>query len=497
MKNIYRAIALLLVILTLLGALVSCKKDEETSDDSETTVSTEEESKKSALEQSGLEIRDMGGAPMNIWYSTKSVWSPYPMDVTAEESVGDVINEAGYQRNEKLVKDLNIELKYTQSSTDPNGSGDLNDGTVLRNLWMSGDTNAYDMIFTGAYVCSTLAIEGFFFDLAESEYIHPDADYYESQVNEQARFMGHQFFAMGYYSVMNTAALEVTFVNATIVEDITNGEVTMDALYDKALKNEWTMSEMLAIGDLYATGDTNTGDYNFDQYSAIVSNNGAHSIYHWLGGTTVEWNDASERYNCTLSSKKNVDLLTWIQDNITDNPNFGLVKNDNHDEAFLGKASPFLVTPMDVVWDIMDSGINWGLLPPPCYNVGDEYRSFSTGWNVNFAGIVSSCTDIDKATYLYEMYMCYSYDYIYPAYYEKCFKLQYQPSVKSAQVFDVIAHSRFVDLSNLYSLNKSISIKSIVQDSSKEVGSSVKSASDSITTNLKGLIDNFNNRSAQ
>lgn len=494
-KTFFRTFAMLMALLMLILVCVACTgggDDANTEGGVTTDPNGTDEGPKSAVDATGLEIRDYGGQTMNIWYSTKTTWKPYPLDVTLEDSnSGDIVISAGYQRNKVLESMLDIYIDYTESDTNPNK--DPSDVAALRILFQAGDTDRYDIIMTGAKSASSLAKEGFYFDLNNSEYIHPDAYYYETQVNEQIQLYGKQYFAAGYYSVMNTAAIDVTFVNYGIVED--NSHVTLTEMYQMAFDKTWTFEKMMTLGRTYATPTDNTGDYNTDKYALVLSANYAQNMFYDLGGTAVEYDDNLGDYVCTLDNTKNQELLGWINTNIADKDGSEITiqRNNMHDEAYLAQSAPFMTTNFAVLWDIMESDLLWSIMPTPLKNEGDDYRSYSDAWNLNFAGIPSSCRDIDKATYLYELFMAYSYDYVYPAYYEKCFQTRYQPDADSAQVFDMVAKSRFVCIANIYGLmydaqgNEDLGIRRLCYLGTQEVGSTVEVTSGYIKTNLEAL----------
>ena len=433
----------------------------------------------------------MDGRALTIWYSTLSGWSPYPLSVTSEEAAADQIYKAGYERNAALERDFNLTLTYFPNASDPN-TGNVRDVTELRSLGESMDIADFDIIMTGSKACNALAVEGFYTDLAKYDVIKTDAPYYEQLVNKQVRFLGHQFFASGFYSVGSTTALEVTHVNLDLLE--TYSDITVDELNKLALEHKWTMEKLLELGKDYATPATNVGDYSLDQYAFICSYNNAHSLYHSLGGNGIAYNDTTNRYSCTLNSPVEQNRFTYIQDTVAkqDGKLVGIVKNDGQTTAFVNNAAPFLLNPISSIPRIQEAGIKHTIMPPPCLNEGDEYQSYSVGWNMNFAGIPALTMDPETSAYLYEVFMCYSYDYIYPAGYEKLFRTQYTPDNSSVQVFDLVAKSRFVSMIDIYSLNQSgIAIKDVCRDPAQGVGEFAEKATRSIANQLSDRITTF------
>ena len=184
MKLICKWLSLCLFAAMLLTAFASCAKPKpENPGSGAATNGTQSEptreevtTKVSALEQSGLEKKDFGGRKMKIWHGSGTVWSPYPMEVTLDEALTDIIYDGAYKRNTGLERDLNIALQFVDSGTDPNTVGDNTntDKKALDMLWKSGDSASYDMILAGGFASATLATEGFFLDLDNCKDVKPD-----------------------------------------------------------------------------------------------------------------------------------------------------------------------------------------------------------------------------------------------------------------------------------------------------------------------------------
>lgn len=480
--NVKKIICLLLAALMLFAALCTAacgnngSETETTSANADTTAQATEPVETNTLERSGLEIRDLTGKTLDIWYSTVSAWSPYPLAVTDEEAnTGDIVMESGFKRNQFLEQTLKLTINYTQSKSDPNASGANADLALLRGLNSSGDIGEFEIVMTGATPAAQLALENFYLDIRDSKYIKSDAEYYESQVNKQLLFYDHQYFAAGFYSVMNTGCIDVTFVNTDIVNNTTG--LTTGDLYDLALNRKWTLEKMIELGQPYCTLDTNTGDIYSDHYGLILSRNYCQNIYYDLGGTVVEYVPADKALVSTLNNDSNMAVWSYMEQNVRKTKGVMLVPNDKHLEAFKQQAAPFMLVTYKNLTQLSDVNFDWVLLPTPLMQEGGEFHAYSDAWNLNFAGIPAQTRDSDLAEYLYEAFMCTSYDYVYPAYYELSFGTRYQPDATGAIVFDLMNHSRTICLSNIFSIASSMqSVVTTVFDGG------------SYASNLKGIV---------
>ena len=503
-----RFFCITLIAIMLLSTLVACNKGNEgnindsgTSDSSDVSDSGTET--KSAVDNTGLEKRTYDGAEyLIVCTEGMSDWDPYPLNVTAAGATGgNKIDAAGYKRNVIFAKDFNVKLKFDARKVHHNSNASEN--SLLAELRASTLAGAeeFDLVFAGAQTAGTLALEKYWFDLKTSEYIKPDAYYYESQVNDQLLVDGHQYFASGFYSTQNTAAIDVTYANMTAIQK-NDPTMTKEKLYELVLNHEWTLDKLLTIGASYATPDSNTAIpanvsiSSFDstnRYALVLSKSYCQNMYYDLGGDVIVYNDDTYEYDVVVDNGPNTNLLTYLQDTITNNTSVLLAPNNSHIAAYKVEAAPFMVVTYINMERLSEVTYEWTMLPAPLRNVGDEYRSYSDSWNLNFSGIPVANEDVDMATYLYEMFMAYSYDYVYPAYYEQSFGTAYQPDAQSCKVFDIVAKSRVVCPANVYGWFGDKTINHLISDSSNSVGSTVSTMKDSVRQNMQHAIDEFNN----
>lgn len=509
-------LCLSLALMMLLAVLAACGNNSNDNNDGESQSTNDElnnsdesESEtesKTATEDTGLEIRDFNKEEYQIVYgSGKSAsWDPQPLEVSVNDAVnsGLKVSEAGYKRNSLFQKDFNVKLYYNVQKRNNNPSGNESMLVFLRASALSGAED-FDMVMTGANTVSPLALEGYWYDLSKSDYITPDAYYYESQVNNQLLIDGHQFFASGYYSTQNTAAIDVTYVNLDALRSV-NSNLTKEDLYELVLSHDWTLDKMLDLGKGYATPDQNLGlpsdvsinSFNSNnKYSLVLSKNYCQNMYYDLGGDVVVYNENTYGYDVVVDTPTNQDLLTYIHESITTNSEVLLAPNDSHFAAFLKQAAPFIIVTYVNLPKVNNAGFEWTMLPAPLHNQGDDYRSYSDAYCLNLAGIPKMCDDIDKATYLYEMFMAYSYDYVYPAYYEDSFKTTYQPDNQSCKVFDIVAKSRVVCAANVYGwFGENGNINDIVSGK-HGVGSHAPLIKQDVYNNMMNALDSFNEES--
>ena len=503
-----RILCISLIAIMLLSTLVACKKGDVgnvpgsgSSDASD--VSESETDSKSAVDNTGLEKRTYDGAEyLIVCTEGKSDWDPYPLNVTAADATaGNKIDAAGYKRNVTFAKDFDVKVKFDARKVHHNSSSSKE--SLLAELRASTLAGAeeFDLVFAGAITAGTLALEKYWFDLKTSEYIKPDAYYYESQVNEQLLVDGHQYFASGFYSTQNTAAIDVTYANMTAIQK-NDPTMTKEYLYELVLNHEWTLDKLLAIGASYATPGSNTSiptdvsinSFNStNHYALVLSKSYCQNMFYDLGGDVIVYNDDTYEYDVVLDNATNVNLLTYLQDTITKNTNVLLAPNNSHIAAYKVEAAPFMIVTYINMERLSEASFEWTMLPAPLRNAGDEYRAYSDSWNLNFSGIPAANNDLDAATYLYEMFMAYSYDYVYPAYYEESFGTSYQPDAQSCKVFDIVAKSRVVCPANVYGWFGEKNINHIISDSSNSVGSTVSTMKDSVRQNMQHAIDEFNN----
>lgn len=485
----------MLAILMMSVMAASCKnggKNGPTDTTPQESGSGDEDTTPSAIKDSGLPKRDYSDETYVIRYATKTTFVPDTVGISRAEANKDIVSKAGYDRDRAFENLVGAEISYIQSNTNPNAdSGNDSEIIAIRSMHMMGDLADIDLLMVGARTAGTMIAESLFTDLNQYDnYIKPGAYYYSKGFNDAISLGNKQFAAVGYYTTVNVGWTRAVCVNNTLLSDVFSGEDKISELYDLVFDHKWTVEALLECGENYATGNVDN-DISTDKYTWVIGKNPCSAIYYGIGGTTIE-KDEQGLPTVTANDSKNIDLLTYLRGVFADSAVY-VAPNDTESEVFNNKNSLFILGPMRMPAGLQDSiGVEGRVLPLPLRQEGDEYISTLDAWCANVAGIPALVEDADMAAYCYEAYMALSYDYVYPEFFEKLFKLQYVNSPVEAQIFDVIANTATIGIVDMYRWTTGMRdpIRDIINGTS-EVGSSAKTMADDIESHVKDFLNNY------
>ena len=472
MKTTSKLLCLILAIMMMLPMIASCdlfgKKDEDTpatttatttasGDNNQPGDDTNNDNNTAARDEvynmTGLEDKSFDGVRFTVGYSFGggtyiSEWIPKPVNPRADELEDNIVAEASFKRDQRFETLTGARLVYNGFATNPNVySGaysesvnfiTLNTGNLLKN---------FDMLMFGATTAGKLIPEKILLDMNEYDnLIHHDKDYYTSTLNKQLTIGGRQFAAAGYYTTGNLRGSQAICVNNTLLTNQAGTDLKQE-LYEVALDKEWTFEKMLSYDFAFATG-TIRGDET-DKYTFVTGQYGVENLYYVMGGTHAVKN-AQDLPVVSINSAENQALLQKIQD-YTSSKYVMVARESGHGKYFSQEQAIFEMSMLGAYGSVRNAkGIDEILMPSPTENEGDDYISYLPTWNANYSGIPVQVENPETSAYLYEMYMALSYNYIYPAFFEKTMKLTYAQNANEAKIYDIIASTLTLDLAAVY-----------------------------------------------
>jgi len=270
-KHLATLLALLLASSSL---LVSCGGAE--SAETESVIDTspaETEPEDTALKSALPADLDFDGATVLIHArGDDNSW----LEVQAEESTGEVLNDSIYNRNLKVSEQLNADVRGYRGqgwATYWDSTSDIN---MLKTSITAGD-NAFQCIAGWNTFIVPLALENYFHDLYDAPYLDLEKPWWNQSASQTLTMGGKRHFVTGDISILTMlGGAYVMFANDKVAED--NG---IGSLADMVREGTWTIDNMRAITQiLYNDLDGNGTMDDKDSYGFITDTyNSADSWY--------------------------------------------------------------------------------------------------------------------------------------------------------------------------------------------------------------------------
>lgn len=383
---------------------------------------------------------------------------------------GDVINNAVYDRNQDLKIRLNCKLDMIDYPCNTNNEGE---GSLLSQMESLKEIPVYHVVTTGVFQMVKLVEKGLLHDLACTEYIDLDKDYYHDSYNDVLNIGGRQYLVTGRISLSWYRYQVVTFLNRNLLSD--SGK-SLSAPYDLVKSGDWTLANMAQLaadmyqddGDnIYEQSDTygyylfaGSGSSQTDGYmSAFDLHMTAKNDDGYLEKLDVDTNRWTEIFNqfFDLAYTKG----TWLGRDASGGGNGDGTtdSNDTVEQKFLNYGAGMITyrlymvekNAMIMLGRTMEG---YGVLPlPKADDTQQNYYSCVQDQLLAF-GIPLSMTGDDyiNAQIFLEAYSSGTYNTLMNTYYEKGLTKKFVCDTASHEMLQIIDDTVTVDAANIYGL---------------------------------------------
>ena len=452
MKILKKSVCLLLALLMLSVALLSCKdgnKDTET--DSQTEEVTEIETTKwgdVAINNEIPEDIDYGGKTVNILVRSGE---QYRREWFTEKPTNSLQQEI-YYRNVEVEDELGVKLNFIVQA-EGKECADINN-TILTTA-QSG-LGGIDIVNNYCRYAGTTTLLPYYANLRGGEftYLKLDQGYWSEEFNEVANNFGTQIFAVGYSNLSFYDRALVLYFNKAKVEEYKIGE---EYLYDTALSGKWTYDVFYKlVKDVWVDdGDAVKDADDFVGLAGIRGSEAHSGLFYSFGCNVTEKDESGYHRVVTDTAKvhaeeafqKMCDL--WYS---TGAYMIGL-SYDNYVHFTTGHS----LFNLDIIYHYesgnlmmrdMDDG--YGLIPCPKYDENQEkYLSGAQDAFNSMSVLEHSQSDFEMISAVLELMASKGYEQIRPYYFERIVKGQ-QLDSKSGQCFDLVMAGVTLDFAEVY-----------------------------------------------
>lgn len=203
-----------------------------------------------------------------------SMWSN--PDIVAEETTGDRLNDAVYNRNAWLTEKYGFTIKAEYSS---------GDGNELKTLVTSGD-DVYDFAFPQARAAANMAQTGVMMDLTTVPYLDFDNPTWSKMFIDMLKIKGKLYYATGDISVNSFEAVRALLFNKQLAKNY-----NLSDPYSLVREGDWTLDNFNTMAVAAAQDLDGNGNRTAADQWGMADCKGRYCILLWLRRTS----DGSQR----------------------------------------------------------------------------------------------------------------------------------------------------------------------------------------------------------
>lgn len=365
-----------------------------------------------------------------------------------QESTGDIMNDAIYDRNLAVMENVGVKLEFDNMDI-------YKDYANVRTSIMAGD-DVWDFIIGMQYRVTQLTPEGLFADIIDAPYIDIENPWWSTQFIENLNIgEKHRYLLCGDYSIGHLNQASAMFFNKKLYTDYYQNP---DELYELVLDGKWTLDKHAEL--VSGVSKDLNGDTKIDCQNDIFGfgwMHGAFTIQHSVfcaGASFTAYEDGE--YSLIGTSDTNVAIVEKLLNMATSNDGYALIQKPAEDKRDIGfyyadlfKENRILFVPdlLSFADILRDMESDYGVLPYPTLEEGGDYRALIHNQSMTMAVPVTN-NDIDMACAVMEEMAFLGYRDMMPIYYETVLKDKYMRDNQdnAMKVIDIIHDNLYTEL---------------------------------------------------
>jgi hypothetical protein len=380
---------------------------------------------------------DYEGAVFNVLYPE---WSLYNYYYFADETNGEVVNDAIYDRTLKLEEAMNIDFTWISK-----GYIDTIHPEVNKTVMAGMDT--YQLALTH---CATSLVnypkQGIAANWLDVPGIDLDKSYWNQSIKERMTIAGVLPFEANSFILPD--------VNTIFFNTLLNDNLIHENLYKLTLDGKWTwdkLSEFAALASLDIDGDSKFTEN--DQYGFVGELGWQFASIPISCGQYIITVDPDQGAVITINTEKTINILDKLKTFLySGNSAFTWKYSDAYDPNQGGKPpvdfnagkALFYLVPLSLASTFREMDTDFGILPLPKYDETQEnYETLN--WS-GFMVIPVTAGDLEMVGTVVENLGYLNDKIVLPAFYEILLGQKISRNEESSQMLDIIFKGSVYDL---------------------------------------------------
>lgn len=434
-----------------------------------------------------IEAVDYGGDIFNIIYGDND-FEPN-LDVCAESTNGEPLNDAIYNRNLALKEKYNIDITWERL-----GYGDAS-SALIRSV-KAGD-DVYDLTINNGVYSFGLATQGYSLQLDQIPHLDFKKPYWNSGMLEGASINGRNYFA---YSDINIHALGATpcvLFNKPVAE-----QNDIDDLYQLVIDGKWTFDKMAEYTRMITRDLDGDGKITELDMHGFIGN--TFVIDCFLSGTGYQTitKDADDLPVLNIQTEEYYNIIDAIQNVCSEETGSficdrykGVDREYAPMDALEQDRALFWIANLKGVERMRNMESAFGILPIPKLNEAQE--DYKIHYQANIGGAMSvpvTVGNVDMVGRVLEDMSYLSMRDVKPAYIDVLLEGKFLRDEESLVTLEIMFDSYYSDIGFMTG-SSSITIlddlRSYVEKNNKNYVSSIEKKIKGFTKRLDAIIETY------
>ncbi len=458
-------------MLAALLFLTACGAEPSTGDLTGTASSGTEDSVPNetgrANAKDSLPEKNYGGEVFTILY--RNEWA---YEFLAEEENGDIINDAVLKRNRAVEDRFGIDLElYGVAGTYDNSEFK----TAVNNSVAAGDSE-YDLIAGYQANMITPAMEGYFMNVYDMDYIDTGAPWWSEKCNSSLTVNGKLFMTTGDIALTLWDNMYVFYFNKKLAE-----QYNLPDVYQLVKDGKWTIDKLYELSS-NVSQDLN-GDTKYDEndlYGFLTTKQNHMRAWIVAGETPITRQNSDGLMEACFVTERTQDMLdkllrlhytdsTYMGNDVLAEPN-----NTKEPVIFTSDRALFMSGYLGNASILRNMDTDFGIIPYPMYDEEqDGYRTTAHN-SVSMMCFPVTVKDLEMSAIITEALCAESYRNVIPQYYDLVLKAKGARDDESGEMIDLIRDGLIFDFGWVHSVPMG-SIGTIMQNLISENNSGLSS----------------------
>ena len=442
-----RIISLLLAVLMLLSSmtlLFSCKDEEDGKKEGDTETKTYEEDSifyERSLVSDDLPDVDYGGRKFRI-----AAYNSGEIFVDEENrNQGDLLLDARFARNQAVENRFNVELELVYFGT----FSEVDD--YVSKTVLSG-TDEFDLYFGMVMSAGGLTLKKLFLNWYDIEHIDFSKPWWYASNSDELTYNGKAPIAISHFNYSAVSGAYCLYFNKNLAASYELGD-----LYGLALDGKWTFDKFHEmVKDIYIDDGNDKKDEN-DFYGMTQNHGTALNSYLWAFDNPIVAKDEEGVPQIAVKTDKIDSIVNSLYDFLynTDGVFYDV---DNYNEKtiaynlFYSKRAIFM---MGTVGSAVNEKLrnfedDYGLLPLPKFDENQSEYKTMVGGHHSAIAVPKTCKDTEFVGTIVEALSAESWKTVTPTLYEIALKTRYLRDSESKEIMDIIIEGTTFDYGSVY-----------------------------------------------